>query len=191
MNYKSFFLLKTESMERRLNNKLSSYLTSFKNDMKEKMLEKLNDNNGNLLPTDCNELIVYMFDYEGFCFTQDDFVKRKRIKNTVPVNDRCCARRANNEQCTRRKKDGFDYCGTHVKGTPNGFMNTDSSFQQPESTKVEVWAQDIKGISYYLDNNGNVYEPEDVVMNRDKPRVIAKYDKNTSGDYIIPSLGIV
>ena len=49
-------------MERRLNNKLSSYLTSFKNDMKEKMLEKLNDNNGNLLPTDCNELIVYMFD---------------------------------------------------------------------------------------------------------------------------------
>lgn len=178
-------------MERRLNNKLSAYLTSFKNDMKEKMFEKLNDNNGQLTSQEFNELIVFMFDYEGFCFTQDDFVKRKRIKNIVPVNDRCCAKRANNEQCTRRKKEGFEYCGTHVKGTPNGFMDTDSSEPQPETTKVEVWAQEIKGISYYLDNNGNVYEPEDVVMNRNKPRVIAQYNKLDTGDYIIPSLGIL
>ena len=33
-------------------------------------------------------------------------------------------------------------------------MDTDSSEPQPETTKVEVWAQEIKGISYYLDNNG-------------------------------------
>ena len=178
-------------MERRLNNKLSVYLTSFKNDMKERITDKLEENNGQMTMSDCNELIVFMFDYEGFCFTPDDFVKRKRIKNIVPVNDRCCARRANNEQCTRRKKEGFEYCGTHVKGTPNGFMNTENNVVQSEPCKVEVWAQDIKGISYYLDNNGNVYEAEDVVMNRSKPRIIGNYSKNESGNYIIPSLGIM
>ena len=61
----------------------------------------------------------------------------------------------------------------------------------PETNKVEVWAQDIRGISYYLDNIGNVYEAEDIVMNRDRPSVIAKYEKRASGEYVIPSLGIV
>ena len=180
-------------MERRLNNKLSVYLTKFKNDLKEKIIEKQSASDGNLSMPDCNDLMVFMYDYEGFCFTQEDFVKRKRVKNIVPVNDRCCARRANNEQCTRRKKDGFDYCGTHVKGTPNGFMeanNNGTSASVPETNKVEVWAQDIRGISYYLDNNGNVYEAEDIVMNRDTPAVIAKYQKNASGEYTIPCLGI-
>lgn len=181
-------------MERRLNNKLSGYIAKFKNDLKEKITDKLSASDGNLSMSDCNDLMVYMYDYEGFCFTQDDFVKRKRVKNIVPVNDRCCARRANNEQCTRRKKDGFDYCGTHVKGTPNGFMERDNNgtgISVPETNKVEVWAQDIRGISYYLDNNGNVYEAEDIVMNRDTPAVIAQYEKNASGEYIIPCLGII
>ena len=120
-------------------------------------------------------------------------MKRKRVKNVVPLNDRCCAKRANNEQCTRRKKDGFEYCGTHVKGTPNGFMDSNNngvSSSIPETNKVEVWAQDIRGISYYMDNNGNVYEAEDIVMNRDRPSVIAQYQKLDSCEYIIPSLGI-
>lgn len=180
-------------MERRLNNKLSVYLSTFKNDLKEKISDKLSNSDGQLSMTDCNEIMIYMYDYEGFCFTQEDFVKRKRVKNVVPLNDRCCARRANNEQCTRRKKDGYDYCGTHVKGTPNGFMESGPNAGTnalPETNKVEVWAQDIRGISYYLDNNGNVYEAEDIVMNRDKPSIIAKYEKIESGEYIIPSLGI-
>jgi len=177
-------------MERRLNNKLSIYTTAFKNAMKDKMTEKLQESGGTLTMTDCNDVIAYMYDYDGFCFTQEDFVKRKRVKNIVPVNDRCSAKRANDEQCTRRKKDGFEYCGTHVKGTPNGFMDAGNAVVVPEVNKVEVWVQDIKGISYYLDNQGNVYEPEDVVMNRDKPQVIAQYTQTDDGRYIIPEFGI-
>lgn len=177
-------------MERRLNNKLSAYLTSFKHDMKEKISEKLEQSGGQLTMGDCNEMIVYMYDYDGFCFNHEDFVKRKRVKNVVPVNDRCCAKRANDEQCTRRKKEGLEYCGTHAKGTPNGFMDTENNVVSHQVNKVDVWAQDIKGISYYLDNQGNVYEAEDVVMNRDKPRVIAQYTRLDSGDYVIPEFGI-
>ena len=171
-------------MERRLNNKISGYLTAFKNDMKAKIMEE------GLSAETCNRLLVYMYDYDGMVFTQDDFVKRKRVKNTVPVIDRCCAKRANDEQCTRRKKEGFEYCGTHVKGTPNGLMTTESSSTAMEINKVEVWVQDIMGISYYLDNQGNVYEAEDVVMNRDKPKIIAQYHKLADGKYSIPEFGI-
>jgi len=51
--------------------------------------------------------------------------------------------------------------------------------EKPLSTtkKVEVNAVDIKGIVYYLDNDGNVYDTEDIVSNNKNPRIIAKYVK--------------
>ena len=54
-------------------------------------------------------------------------------------------------------------------------------------TKVEVSAIDIKGIVYYLDNNGNVYDTEDIIANKKNPRIIAKYEQNGE-TYTIPSL---
>ena len=103
----------------------------------------------------------------------------------VPVYERCCAKRASGEQCTRRKKDECQYCGTHSKGTPHGMM----SDKEPVSTtrKVDVNAIDVKGIVYYLDNVGNVYDTEDVISNNNNPRVIAKYIK-IGEEYSIPDL---
>ena len=57
------------------------------------------------------------------------------------------------------------------------------------NTKVEVWAEDIKGIIYYIDKNSNVYDPEDIVSNKKNPKIIAKYTK--VGDvYSIPALSL-
>ena len=70
-----------------------------------------------------NQLIQYIYDYDRLTFNKEDFQKRKRVKNFVPIFDRCCAKRANEEQCTRRKKDGCEYCGTHLKGTPHGIID--------------------------------------------------------------------
>jgi hypothetical protein len=63
------------------------------------------------------------------------------------------------------------------------------SDQEPVSTtkKIEVNAIDIKGIVYYLDDNGNVYDTEDVISNIKNPRIIAKYEKH-GDDYSIPEL---
>jgi hypothetical protein len=107
----------------------------------------------------------------------------------VPYCDRCSSKRANNEQCTRRKKDGYDYCGTHIKGTPHGTMNATSDVEVISTQKVEVWAQDIKGIIYYLDKNMNVYQTEDIVSNKHNPKIIAKYIK-TGDIYNIPEFNI-
>ena len=61
--------------------------------------------------------------------------------------------------------------------------------QEPLLTtkKIEVNAIDIKGIVYYLDQVGNVYDTEDVISNVKNPRIIAKYEKN-GDNYSIPEL---
>jgi hypothetical protein len=112
-------------------------------------------------------------------------MKRKRVKNMVPTYERCCAKRANGEQCTRRKKDEFQYCGTHSKGTPHGIISDKEPINT--TTKIEVSAIDIKGIVYYLDQNSNVYDTEDIISNQKNPRIIAKYEK-IGEEYSIPEL---
>ena len=170
-------------MEKRLNKKAEEYVTTFKNNIKNKV-ESLGMNASN----EMGDLLTFIYDYERLAFEKEDFSKRKRVKNIVPFFDRCCAKRASNEQCTRRKKEGCEYCGTHVKGTPHGIIDsqTDSA---PNTKKVDVWAQEIMGIVYYLDKGVNVYQAEDIVSNKTNPKIIAKYVKN--GDsYTIPEFGI-
>jgi hypothetical protein len=55
--------------------------------------------------------------------------------------------------------------------------------------KIEVWAQDIQGIIYYLDKNMNVYSTEDIVSNKSNPKIIAKYTKSCE-IYHIPEFNI-
>ena len=113
-------------MEKRLSKKAETYITSFKDCIREKVTHLgLNKNE------QVNQLLQFIYDYERLSFAKEDFQKRKRIKNFVPIFDRCCAKRANEEQCTRRKKDGCEYCGTHLKGTPHGIVDTQS---EPKNT---------------------------------------------------------
>lgn len=173
-------------MERKLNKKVEAYVSSFKENIKEKIVE-LGLNNSE----EVNQLIQYIYDYDRLNFGKEDFMKRKRVKNVVPFFDRCCAKRANEEQCTRRKKEGSEYCGTHVKGSPHGIMEQPSDNNiKVNIQKVEVWAQDIQGIIYYIDNMDNVYQAEDIVGNKMNPKIIAKYVKN--GEiYTIPEFNLI
>jgi hypothetical protein len=170
-------------MEKRLNKKLEDYITEFKNGIKNRAIEL-----DLLSHENTNQLMAYVFDYERLTLEKDDFVKRKRVKNVIPFFDRCCAKRANNEQCTRRKKEGSEYCGTHLKGTPHGIVDLHET-SSVSTQKVEVWAQDIMGIMYYIDKAGNVYQAEDVLVNKVNPKIIAKYVKNGEA-YSIPEFGM-
>ena len=152
-------------MEKRLNKKAETYISAFKDQIKEKSFQLgLNKND------QVNQLIQYIYDYERLTFGKEDFMKRKRVKNVVPFFDRCCAKRANDEQCTRRKKEGSEYCGTHLKGSPHGIMESEVE-NKSNVQKIEVWAQDIQGIIYYIDNMGNVYQAEDIVVNKINPKI--------------------
>jgi len=175
-------------MEKKINKRISEYFSEFKDNIREKATQLGVTKNENI-----NPLFQYIYDYERLVLTKDDFTKRKRVKNIVDFYERCCAKRATNEQCTRRKKEGFEYCGTHIKGTPHGIITSsngvDEAGSKQTTQKIEVWAQDIHGIIYYIDKNGNVYQAEEIILNKVNPKIIAKYIKN-GDNYSIPEFGI-
>ena len=162
-------------MERRINSRIDAFMHAFKLQIAAQFEEVRQKHAQNVAETP--QLQDMQRDYT------DDFAKRKRVKNAVPVFDRCHAKRANGEQCTRRKKEGCLCCGTHTKGTPHGMF--DGLDEPITNVKVETWVQDIKGIMYHIDNQGNVYDPEDIVANKMNPHVIAKCMKHANGIYSI------
>lgn len=173
-------------MERRLNKRIETYMSEFKDNVKEHAIELgLSNENDNTL----HQMVQYIYDYERLVLKKDDFVKRTRIKTIVNLSDRCCASRANGEQCTRRKKNTTTmFCGTHLKGTPHGVCDFKENIEQTGQT-IEVWLQDIRGIVYYIDKQHNVYRPEDIMSGNKNPNIIAKCVKN--GDtYSIPAFNI-
>ena len=157
-------------MERRINKKIYNYIQNFKSDI----VEKIKSDNTNIQA----EVINYIYNYNKLEINNDDLTKRKRVKNTVPIFERCCAKRANNEQCTRRKKTNSNFCGTHSKGTPHGVINDTSDTNNDTTIKKELSVVDIKGIVYYIDDEKNVYNTSDVLSNKENPRIVANYEKN-------------
>lgn len=174
-------------MERRITKKVEEHQHNFKNAIKQYLEDNdchvKSDDNG----TNSSSFLKFVFDFENFNLSNDDFKKRKRVKNQVPQFERCVAKRANCEQCTRRKKDDNDFCGTHVKGTPHGVVDIQNSVMK-KTTKIDVWVKEIKGINYYVDSANNVYMPGDILSNLPNPRKIGKYELLPSGAYHIPGL---
>jgi hypothetical protein len=194
-------------MERRISGKIDAHTIAFKDDVSSKIREvnaamtaalskqdqqdQQDQQQQNQLQIDslCKQLISFVYDYEKLKLSKEDFMKRKRVKNIVPAQHRCHAKRANGEQCTRKKKVGCDYCGTHTKGAPNSIMEDESNgsaANKVSQQSVNVWVQNIKGIEYFIDSNSNVYKHEDVIENSPNPQIIAKCAKNdSSGQYSI------
>lgn len=171
-------------MEKRLNKKAETYITTFKDSIREKATQL-----GLCSDVKSTQLLQYIYDYDRLSFAKEDFQKRKRVKNFVPIYDRCCAKRASGEQCTRRRKDDSEYCGTHTKGTPHGIVVDNPDEPKMNTHKVEVWAQDIQGIIYYIDKFNNVYDNADILKNQVNPKIIAKYVVNGE-HYSIPEFNI-
>ena len=173
-------------MERRVTKKIEKHQIAFKDAIKQWLENnnvQLNRSSGGGDAT--SDFLKFVYDFDGLALTKEDFQKRKRVKNVVPHFERCTAKRANGDQCTRRKKDGCCFCGTHVKGTPHGVITPDGETSKGV-VKIEVWVQEIKGINYYIDSNKNVYRAEDIIGNRPAPKVIAKWDMEDE-EYVIPA----
>ena len=165
-------------MERRINSIVEEYVAGLKQQITQKIMSDVVDSSTR------EDLVNFVYNYDKLCLTTTDFAKRKRVKNTVPLCDRCVAKRSNGEQCTRRRKDTEMYCGTHIKGAPHGCITNDEKTEQPQATRVDVWIQEIKGIYYYIDKNNNVYQTEDIMGSKKNPAVVAKY-MVVDGEYIL------
>ena len=174
-------------MEKKINDRVQHYFTDFKDKIKEKTAQ-LGFQESDKEKT--AELLAFVYDHARLVFEPEDLVKRKRVKNSIPVDNRCIAKSATG-QCTRRRKiDGEDckYCGTHSKGTPHGVYN-ENEVNAVVSQRVDVFAEEIKGIVYYIDNHQNVYKTEDIIKNEENPQIVAKWVR-VGTVYTIPAFGI-
>lgn len=153
-------------MEKKINAKVSVWTADFKRDIVDAVINgKGSDTN----------IVEFIYNYKTLVLEATDFKKRQRVKNDVPLHERCRALRANEERCTRRKRDGSKFCGTHAKGIPHGEI-TAINIEQKTQKKIQVWTEEISGIVRHVDNDGNVYDPVDIYQNINNPRVIAKYE---------------
>lgn len=159
-------------MDKHMNKALENYLIQFKNHIKQKATELDFSEKSKV-----NELLEYVYEYERLTFSKDDFVKRKRVQNTIPEDSRCVANKSCNERCTRRRKEGSEYCGTHHK-------HPTTEGQDPVK-KMDVIAKEMEGIVYYVDDFQNVYRTEDILNEKENPQVVAKYEQFAGGRYLI------
>lgn len=158
-------------MNRRINKCIAARFNDFKQTITEKH------------PTNIEDLLHLINEYPPIVLTAADYEKRQRMKNIVPLYERCKAKRANGEQCTRRRRENNTLCGTHIKGVPHGIM--DIKNENIHIDKIDVWIQEINGINYYIDSKNNIYDPQDVYQNKVNPRCIHKYKMDEMGGYSI------
>lgn len=163
-------------MEKRFNKKAETYVLNYKNEIVDR-LKEISQSNEKI-----NDIIEYIYEYPRLTFEKEDFVKRKRVKNTIPSTNRCSAKRACGEQCTRRKREGSEFCGTHYKSAPHGFM---SDKEELSKKNVEIFTEEIMGIIYWVDSNYNVYKMEDIQKGIENPKIIAKYEKKNNISSIV------
>jgi hypothetical protein len=162
----------------KLNGAVEHYFVDFKMEL----LKRLRECQGN------TDVVQFVSEFSFPGLTTDDYTKRKRIKNIIPFHEKCIAKRANGEQCSRRKKKNGDFCGTHTKACPHGVITppeeATNSGQGSKNDKnmvkkqIEVWLEDIGGIMYWINDSGVVYHPDDIKKNIENPRIIAHYEKS-------------
>lgn len=168
-------------MDKKINAQLETYIIGFKDDLKKKMSELDLQEKEKM-----NDLLEYVYEYPRLAFSKDDFSKRRRIQNTIPIENRCNAMKSTNERCTRRRKEGSEYCGTHTKSVPHGNFCSDEVVHK----SVEVVATDIQGIVYYVDEYKNVYKTEDILNAVENPRIIAKYSVTQGDKKVLQTLSV-
>tara|TARA_Y100000748_G_C15472282_1_gene479312 strand:- start:785 stop:1255 length:471 start_codon:yes stop_codon:yes gene_type:complete len=135
----------------------------------------INNYNAKLLTCNSIDEIKRLIDsHEKFNIEELDLKKKKRAKNIINNEERCQALRANKTQCTRRKKMECMYCGTHAKGTPYGVIEMNVNVNT--NKYLQVFTQEIQGILYYIDDNGNIYNTEDIINKVINPRKDGEYN---------------
>lgn len=133
-----------------------------------------------------HDFIQYLNDFPDLELEKDDFQKRKRVKNNVPDYNRCIALKCNGERCSRKQKDDDScFCGTHMKGANYGTIEQSQPLHKKE--RIQLWVQEINGISRYIDKNYNVYCMQDIMNSCENPRIVAKYGVHPNGAYYLIS----
>ena len=140
---------------------------------------------GNIIKSRINEIIVaisidYNLDeneliekYSPKLQTIQEQTKVKRKRKSIPKEQCCLGRKQFGEQCTRRKKNGSDFCGSHMKSLPYGRIDDQKehlckvkgkrgrkkkkvSIEENEEY-IQTWIDKDLGDKYLIDKYNTVY----------------------------------
>tara|TARA_B100000575_G_C23142004_1_gene664875 strand:- start:6057 stop:6635 length:579 start_codon:yes stop_codon:yes gene_type:complete len=101
--------------------------------------------------------------------------KRKKIKS-LSKDKLCMARKADGQQCTRRRKDCTEFCGKHSGTLKFGRIDDEDKLSKNENF-VQCSAIQIDGTDYLIDKNRVVYS-----YNIDNPTIVGGL--NEAGELI-------
>lgn len=140
---------------------IDTFVDNFKKDVKK-----------NFMDSSENEFNSFVDNYDSF---KNHSILKVKSKSSpiIPPNQRCIARKSTTDQCTRRKNKISCFCGIHSKVQPFGFCK-DSLDNDCIMRIIVLYTQDINGIIYHLDEFLNIYNTEDVINNKQNPRIIGR-----------------
>ena len=123
-----------------------------------------------------NDKFVDSFINDNFNDIMTNFINNLNKRNRKSLQDdlRCMGRKIDDQQCTRRKQDGYDYCQSHYKRLTNGRIDEDMKKAKKKNKRgrkrkvefdprvcdndyVTVWADIVDGNKVLVDVNNNVY----------------------------------
>lgn len=98
--------------------------------------------------------------------------KKKKKKTELLPSCLCMARKQDGNQCTRRRKQGGEFCGKHIKNRKYGRIDDNSNIVgklAEDDNYIMTWVEIFNGKEYLVDTNNVVY-----TKNISSPKIIGK-----------------
>jgi hypothetical protein len=182
-----------------MDKKFEEYIVEFKTQIRNKIIALSFEEREN---EKVKDLIEFVFEYKRF-----EVQEERKNNNIVRQGERCIGIRTNGRPCSRRRKKNSQYCGTHTQplDTTENTQDCDDGHDVDDDshhlkvskssiTNIDLNAEEVQGIVYYIDKDGNVYHPEDVMKQTEAPRIIARVKPNSKDniydkfEWLMPSL---
>jgi hypothetical protein len=158
-----------DTVESTVNYKVQSYISQMKFDIQRHImgLHFVHE------PEKINQLVEYILGYDRIELNSNDFLCSPAKKPRTTPSGRV----------SKKKKE------TVPNNDLAEFFSADAEEVAPVvvPSSIELVAQDISGITFFIDSFGNVYNTEQVMNKLPNPQIVAHYTCDKEGKYSIDS----
>lgn len=141
---------------------------------------------------DKDEIVKYVLPKDIYFneIVNEVFLKQKKKvnKRNLPCGERCLGRKMDFSQCTRKRKDNTEFCGSHIKNRPNGKIGDDGSCfhrkkgkrgRKRKNLNNNVGENEILTTKFYHNGSLHLKDKHNIVYtyNQDYPVILGKYDE--------------
>ena len=111
--------------------------------------------------------------YPNFIDEKKTIIKKFIKKNSKNSSKKqCIAFKKDKKQCTRKAKDGYDFCGRHIEKQTYGIISKKKINQETQDLHIPMKLITINSKIYLIDDDENVY-----TNNISSPTYLGKKDE--------------